>query len=137
MSVFTENDFKRYRYRAEKYLADKNMLKNLLAHAVNKTEDRKYIGGLWDNVLLSISLVRDWMRGDYRSISRATLLTIVGGILYFVAPIDLIPDFIPRLGFFDDAAVFMLVFKQIASDIQKYKEWKRSETIDADFFTKD
>ena len=40
-------------------------------------------------------------------------LMIVGALLYFVSPIDSIPDLLGPLGFSDDIAVIALVFKQL------------------------
>jgi uncharacterized membrane protein YkvA (DUF1232 family) len=37
---------------------------------------------------------------------------ITGAIIYFVTPIDLIFDWIPLLGFIDDAAVVVFVIRQ-------------------------
>ena len=40
-------------------------------------------------------------------------MVIVGAWLYFVSPIDLVPDILGPLGFSDDLAVIALVFKQV------------------------
>ena len=40
-------------------------------------------------------------------------MVIVGALLYFVSPIDLVPDILGPLGFSDDLAVIALVFKQV------------------------
>ncbi|AUZ04886.2 MULTISPECIES: YkvA family protein [Vitreoscilla] len=40
-------------------------------------------------------------------------LMIVGALLYFVSPMDAIPDLLGPLGFSDDVAVIALVFKQL------------------------
>lgn len=40
-------------------------------------------------------------------------MVIVGALLYFVSPIDLVPDILGPLGFSDDLAVIAMVFKQV------------------------
>ena len=57
----------------------------------------------------------------FRSISTAA---IGGALLYFISPIDLIPDFIPILGFTDDAAVLALCLKLCRDDVLEYWKWK-------------
>lgn len=49
----------------------------------------------------------------------------MGAVIYFVTPIDAIADFIPVLGWMDDAAVFTLVINQIRAELDRYKERKR------------
>lgn len=38
---------------------------------------------------------------------------IAGAVLYFLSPLDLIPDFIAGIGFADDAAVVMTAYKSV------------------------
>lgn len=40
--------------------------------------------------------------------------TIVGGLGYFILPVDLIPDFMPVIGFTDDLAALLLALTQVA-----------------------
>lgn len=60
--------------------------------------------------------------GKYKEIPTGSIVAIIIALLYFVSPIDLIPDFLPG-GLVDDALVLGLVFKQVKSDLDKYKEW--------------
>lgn len=44
-------------------------------------------------------------------------LIIIGALLYFISPLDTIPDLLGPLGFTDDIAVITLVYTQIKSYI--------------------
>ena len=49
---------------------------------------------------------------------------LISGLLYFLLPTDLTPDFIPVIGYIDDAAVLTAIFKSLATDIKKYRIYK-------------
>jgi uncharacterized membrane protein YkvA (DUF1232 family) len=55
------------------------------------------------------------------------MIAIIMGLLYFVSPIDFVPDFLPG-GLIDDAFVLGLIIRQIKTDLYKYKEWKEIST---------
>lgn len=74
-----------------------------------------------------ISLVKDYKNGSYREVPTKTIVAVVGALLYVLAPINLIPDFIPVVGQLDDAAVVGLCLKLVDADIQKYLAWKKSQ----------
>lgn len=59
-------------------------------------------------------------------------LMIVGALLYFVSPMDAIPDLLGPLGFSDDVAVIALVFKQLKDGMSldiKTKAAQATETL--------
>jgi uncharacterized membrane protein YkvA (DUF1232 family) len=64
------------------------------------------------------------MSGAYREIPYGSIVAAVAAILYFVSPIDFIPDFIPVVGLVDDVFVIGFVLKKIHSDLEKYEKWK-------------
>jgi uncharacterized membrane protein YkvA (DUF1232 family) len=49
------------------------------------------------------------------------------GIIYFVSPIDLIPDFIPVAGYVNDAAVIAFVVRQVKIDLDKFTAWEAEQ----------
>ncbi len=82
------------------------------------------LDALFDDIRTLIAMVRDYASGAYREIPFGTIAAIVGALLYVLSPIDLIPDFIPGVGFIDDAAVVATCLRLVAYDIQKYRETK-------------
>jgi len=58
------------------------------------------------------------------SLSAATYATIAGALAYVVLPFDVIPDFLPGIGFIDDAFVISFVIKQLKDEIENYKRFK-------------
>jgi len=55
-------------------------------------------------------------------LDRSTYLLIAGALAYAVMPMDVIPDFIPGMGFVDDAFVISTVMKKIADEVERYKQ---------------
>lgn len=51
-------------------------------------------------------------------------LAIAGALAYVVMPIDIIPDFIPGVGFIDDVFVVGIVMKSISDEIKRFKIYK-------------
>jgi uncharacterized membrane protein YkvA (DUF1232 family) len=58
-------------------------------------------------------------------------LVLMGAIAYFVLPLDAIADFLPLLGFADDAAIIATAIAQVASAItDKHREKAREALKD-------
>ncbi len=77
-----------------------------------------------------MSLVKDYYQGNYKDIPYKTISAVVVGLLYILNPIDIIPDFIPLIGYIDDALVIVITFclKLVEKDLHKYQSWKKRQT---------
>lgn len=71
-----------------------------------------------------VSLLKDWHRGAYTKVPAHSIVLAVAALLYFLSPLDTIPDFMGALGFTDDAAVVLFVLKTIQNEIHRYRDWK-------------
>lgn len=125
--------YKRYEKRADKYLNDKDKAMNLLENAKEKAEKKKGpLHDAWGKIQLFFSVFEDWIKGRYKVIPFKSIAMITVGIIYFVIPTDLIPDFILGFGFADDAAVLVFIYKQVSNDLQDYKIWKEKQKQEED-----
>lgn len=53
-----------------------------------------------------------------RQTPRHVQLSLLGALAYFVLPFDFMPDFLPLLGFTDDAAVLVTALRLVATNIR-------------------
>ena len=72
-------------------------------------------------------LVKAYALGHYREIPWKTLLIVVAAIIYFVNPIDLIPDLIPVAGLTDDFGILVWVYNSLSGEIDKFLAWEQSQ----------
>ena len=72
-----------------------------------------------------------YARGDYRQVSWQPLVLIVAAVLYFLMPVDVIPDFIVGLGYVDDAAVIAWVMSTVGFEVEKFRQWEASRATQA------
>ena len=79
---------------------------------------------LASNVHLGFGLVKDYVQGNYRKIPWWSVASVAAALGYFLTPTDLLPDFLPGIGYLDDATVLALVLSSIRQDLKKYAEAK-------------
>ena len=81
------------------------------------------------NIPLFLSLINNYASGRYKDISVTSIVAVVAAVLYFVAPIDVVPEAtIPGIGYVDDAFVVDMVLKVVKKELKKFEEWKKNTT---------
>ena len=83
-----------------------------------------------DRLLLFIRMAKAVVTREYKSIPWKSFVRLVAGILYFVTIADLIPDFIPLLGFADDALIIAWVYNAIEDDLNAFEEWETTYAVE-------
>lgn len=73
---------------------------------------------------LSLQMLKDYKTKAYLDIPWRTIALVVAAVLYFINPFDIIPDFIPFLGYTDDVVAFAAIFKSAQTDLMDYCKWK-------------
>lgn len=94
--------------------------KDQLFAKINHPDWKKYK----DKIILMFQFLKDVKQKNYPETPWKTLAAMIFTILYIINPLDLIPDFIPFVGYLDDLTVFGFVLKLINKDLTSYEEWK-------------
>ena len=119
------NLFKKSQRSASAILNDKSKASVTVESALGKAvSNRSDLEGVWDKMVLLLAVSKDFINGNYTTIPKRSIVAILGGLVYFLSPIDVVPDFVPVLGFIDDIFVLNLVYKQVLKDLEEYKIWK-------------
>jgi uncharacterized membrane protein YkvA (DUF1232 family) len=91
--------------------------------ADKESKDNKF-KQLFDVALTVVRLVRSYINGEYREIQVGTVISGLAVLLYVLSPIDLVPDFIPVLGFLDDLSLVSWFLGKFQGEITNYREWE-------------
>jgi uncharacterized membrane protein YkvA (DUF1232 family) len=121
--------FGRLKGRALRYLRDPQKLQTLVQEGWTKagaSGGRGVLAEVWESLRTLLRLIRAYARGDYRDVPTGSLVLIVAAVLYFVLPIDLIPDFIVGLGYVDDVAILGWVINMVGGSLRAFAAWEAS-----------
>jgi len=79
---------------------------------------------------LMFAMLNDYRSGIYNNIPWFTIASIAFTVLYVLNPFDLMPDFLPGIGYIDDFAVMTVTLRFIETDLHKYLDWKLEDNED-------
>ncbi len=120
--------FKKFLNTAEGYIRQPTRLKKLLTDAYQKASDKNEVGTLaheaWETLQTMFRLIRASVSGEYTGVPGTTVAAAVAVLVYFLSPIDLIPDFIPVLGLLDDVALVAWFSTTLKGEMDKFHEWE-------------
>jgi uncharacterized membrane protein YkvA (DUF1232 family) len=128
-SRLSENKFYiKAKEKAAGIVGDKDRMGELVSASKEKLqginfEDSK-ISRMAVNLRIIIRMIRAYANGSYRELPWKSLIALVAGVVYFLMPLDLMPDFIPFTGFLDDFTVIMLLSGAFQRDIEAFLLWE-------------
>lgn len=126
--------FKKAMGAAEGYLRKPLRIKKLLNDSYERASQQKDIGQIahdvWESFQILFRLISAAVTGKYHGIPTSTILGGIAVLLYFMSPIDAIPDFIPVIGLLDDAALLAWFMTSIKEEMDRFAAWE-STTGDA------
>ena len=120
--------FKRALKKASEVLQSNPRMRNLVNKASEKINDFKIdsikTSGFVSRLNVFIRMVKAYAKGEYRDIEWKHIVLVVAALLYFITPLDFIPDFIPVTGFIDDFAVLVWVYNKVQNEIDRFQIWE-------------
>jgi uncharacterized membrane protein YkvA (DUF1232 family) len=118
--------------KAGRYASNTKSLLELLQQALSKSnqiaesENKGMFVVMRERITVLGRMLKAYASGQYRVLPWKSLLKIIAAILYFVSPIDVIPDLVPVLGFTDDVALILWVYRSLRDDIDDFLFWENS-----------
>jgi uncharacterized membrane protein YkvA (DUF1232 family) len=117
---FSEQRFSEQRFSWQDFRTD--FAARTRRFAADEGDLRRRIWNRLKREAANIPFVEDVLTAHYCAFDRNTplyvKLALVGAVVYFIVPDDLIPDSIPVLGYADDAAVLAGALKMFSSHIK-------------------
>lgn len=86
-----------------------------------KHKDKKW----YDDFVLLYNLITD---PDFK-IPQSAYWKIAGALAYVIFPVDVLPDFIPMIGWLDDIFLLGLVISSLNDLIEEYKKFKGQDAV--------
>ena len=124
-------EFQQAKNKAEEYARDPEKAKKLIddAFAKAKGKNKGPLGEVWRYLTAIIRLARAYFNKQYTDVPWQTIVLAIAALIYFVSPLDLIADFIPVVGYLDDAAIIIFVVNSIKADLDNFLEWEDDQKM--------
>ena len=117
-----------YRTIADKVLNDEAEVVNIIDKAEAKVQkSSSQIANILETLTWLIRLIRAYLQKEYTRVPWRSVVMILAAIIYFVNPMDLIPDVIAGIGYIDDATILALVYKNVQKDVELFKNWYKQK----------
>jgi uncharacterized membrane protein YkvA (DUF1232 family) len=127
MTFEKPGSFRQAQTQADAYAQDRNKARNLIEKAISKAyRNKEQLKSIWDSLISLCRMIRAWSRGEYKALPWTTIVMGLAAAFYFLDPLDLVPDFIPGVGYLDDAVVLGFVVRSIQTDLGKFLNWESS-----------
>ena len=125
--------YKQARKQARKIIGNKSEEKKIVDDAEDKVGQFKGKKGrfssFFDKLSAILRLLKAYIFGEYKQLPWSVLFRLFTALIYFVAIVDFIPDFIFFFGYLDDLAVISWVFASIEKELKKFEAWEEEQKL--------
>ena len=93
---------------------------------LSKVKDNSKVQKFLQPIQIFIRMIKAHFRGEHK-MAYSTLGLIVLALVYFISPLDIIPDFLGFFGFADDLSVIMAVYAKVKDEVETFLDWERTQ----------
>lgn len=119
-----KDELNRYKGKAEELFKDDEKVEGFLQDVEKKVEKVPVYGDTLSRISTIVSMIRAYILKNYRKVPKSVIIGLAAALVYFVAPVDVVPDVLGPLGYVDDAGMLTLSTKIAEEDINEYKKWQ-------------
>ena len=104
-------------------------VKELVSKTVNKIArigDDPRIKKLVAPLGVFIRMIKAHFNGVHK-VTGSTLGLLVLGLVYFISPFDIVPDFLGFFGFADDLSVVLAIYAKVKDEVEDFLDWERTQ----------
>lgn len=101
------------------------LLKNV-SERLGQVSNHPKVQAALEPIMIFKRMIQAHRSGKFK-VSSKTLGLMVLGLVYFITPIDIIPDFMPILGFTDDLSVIIAVFNSVKHEVEDFLNWEKTQ----------
>lgn len=115
--------------QVESLIKQKEKVAELIAGVGNKIlrfGNNTRVKQLIEPISVFIRMIKAHFNGSHK-LTNSTLGLVLLALVYFVSPIDIIPDFLGFFGFADDLSVVLAVYAKVKDEINQFLDWERTQ----------
>jgi uncharacterized membrane protein YkvA (DUF1232 family) len=107
----------------QKPLSIFRLVKQVVAHLQKYDSVKELTKDAKEHLSVLIRLAKAYADGRYREISLNGIVGTIAALIYFVSPLDFVPDFL-LFGLVDDVAILLWVYNNYRKEIDNFLEWE-------------
>jgi uncharacterized membrane protein YkvA (DUF1232 family) len=104
------------------------LIKKVIEHMKKYDSVKDMTADVKDHLIVLIRLVKAYANGTYREVSIKGIVGTIAALIYFVAPLDFIPDFL-IIGIVDDVAILVWVYNNYKREIDAFLKWEEQNKV--------
>jgi len=119
--------YKQASAKADSYTSDKTKMQSLLEKVMQKAQSKSkgQHEGWRDDLITLWRMAKAYTKGEYKHIPYQTVLVVVATLIYFLMPMDFLPDILIGIGLFDDVALIGWTITAVQGEINKFRMYEK------------